>query len=175
MAMGQEFIDTLDLSDYIIVDYVGKNGKGVNFYVAYYESQRKGESIHSPETCLPGSGWSFKQAGKTAVPLDGSKGSGSAPGASIRINRAVMENAGQRQLSYFWFPQRGRILTNAYELKLFTFWDALTRQRTDGALVRLITPIYGGEEVAEAEERLQAFTRDIVPVLDGFIPGKEVN
>jgi exosortase len=186
MAMEQRFIAELDLSDYVIVDYADRNGKGVNFYVAYYESQRKGESIHSPETCLPGSGWSFRQAGKTTVPLDGSKGSGfrvqgsggaggtgrraDGPAESITINRAVMENAGQRQLSYFWFPQRGRVLTNAYQLKLFTFWDALTRQRTDGALVRLITPIYGGEKVRDAEERLEGFTRQILPILDQFIP-----
>jgi EpsI family protein len=55
-------------------------------------------------------------------------------------------------------------------LKLFNFWDALTRQRTDGALVRLITPIYEREEVADAEERLKSFTRDIIPVLEEFIP-----
>ena len=163
--MEQKFITELDLSDYAIVDYVGSHGKGVNFYVAYYETQRKGESIHSPETCLPGSGWAFEGAGRAAVDL----ANGRMP---MPVNRALMEKAGQRQLSYFWFPQRGRVLTNAYQLKLFTFWDSLTRQRTDGALVRLITPIYEREEVADAEQRLQAFTRDIIPVLDQFIPGR---
>jgi EpsI family protein len=162
-SMEQKFIDTLDLSDYTIVDYVGTHGKGVNFYVAYYESQRKGESIHSPETCLPGSGWAFEGAGRAAV----DPGNGRMP---MPVNRALMEKAGQRQLSYFWFPMRGRVLTNAYQLKIYTFWDALTRQRTDGALVRLVTPIYEREEVADAEQRLQAFTRDIIPVLDQFIP-----
>ena len=164
-SMEQKFITELDLSDYAIVDYVGSHGKGVNFYVAYYETQQKGESIHSPETCLPGSGWAFEGAGRAAVDL----ANGRMP---MPVNRAFMEKAGQRQLSYFWFPQRGRVLTNAYQLKLFTFWDALTRQRTDGALVRLITPIYEREEVADAEQRLQAFTRDIIPVLDQFIPGR---
>ena len=164
-SMEQKFITELDLSDYAIVDYVGSHGKGVNFYVAYYETQQKGESIHSPETCLPGSGWAFEGAGRAAVDL----ATGRMP---MPVNRAFMEKAGQRQLSYFWFPQRGRVLTNAYQLKLFTFWDALTRQRTDGALVRLITPIYEREEVADAEQRLQAFTRDIIPVLDQFIPGR---
>ena len=81
-----------------------------------------------------------------------------------------MEKSGYRQLSYFWFPARGRILTNVWELKIYTFWDALTRQRTDGALVRLITPVMQGEEVEDAEKRLQEFTKQIVPVLDGFIP-----
>ena len=61
-------------------------------------------------------------------------------------------------------------MTNAWEMKLYTFWDALTKQRTDGALVRVITPVLAGERPEDAEERLQSFVKDIVPVLDGFLP-----
>ena len=160
--MEQVFIKELDLSDYAMIDFKS-DGKHVDFYVAYYESQRKGESIHSPETCLPGSGWVFRQAGRAFVSLLES-------GRSITVNRAIIEKSGYRQLSYFWFPARGRILTNAWEMKIYAFWDALIRQRTDGALVRLITPVLQGEQVEDAEARLQGFTREIVPVLDGFIP-----
>jgi EpsI family protein len=62
------------------------------------------------------------------------------------------------------------VLTNTWELKLYNFWDALTRQRTDGALVRLITPIYPNEDVLQAEARLTAFTREIVPVPNEYLP-----
>jgi EpsI family protein len=62
------------------------------------------------------------------------------------------------------------VLTNAWELKLYNFWDALTRQRTDGALVRLITPLYPGEDVADADKRLVSFTQAIVPVLNEYLP-----
>ncbi len=92
----------------------------------------------------------------------------------MRVNRAVMQLGRQYQLSYYWFSQRGRILTNAYMLKLFVFWDSLTKQRTDGALVRLVTQVYEGEKLEEAEERLQKFVRDIVPVLEAYIPGREI-
>jgi EpsI family protein len=88
----------------------------------------------------------------------------------MRVNRAFMQKGAYKQLSYYWFPQRGRILTNAYQLKIFAFWDALTKQRTDGALVRVITPVYDFEELADAEQRLQAFTGEIVPLLAEFIP-----
>ena len=81
-----------------------------------------------------------------------------------------MEKGASRQLVFFWFPQRDRVLTNAWELKLYNFWDALTRQRTDGALVRLITPVYPDEDAAKAEQRLTAFTKEIVPVLNEFLP-----
>ena len=163
-TMEQAFVDTLDLSDYTIVDYKNAQGKAVNFYVAYYESQRKGESIHTPATCLPGGGWIFKQAGAVTVPLPGHNQE------FMRVNRAFMHKSGYRQLSYYWFPQRGRILTNAYQLKIFAFWDALTKHRTDGALVRLITPVYESEELEDADARLQGFTREVVPLLSEFIP-----
>ena len=162
-VMEQRFIDSLDLSDYAIVDYHDPGGRTVNFYAAYYESQRKGESIHSPATCLPGSGWEFKQAGSVPLPVKNSS-------TAMKVNRAVMQKGDYKQLAYYWFPQHGRVLTNVYQLKLFTFWNALTEQRTDGALVRLITPIYPDETGAEADERLAAFAASLVPVLNSFLP-----
>lgn len=159
--MEREIITELDLSDYTNIDYRNMSGRHVDFYVAYYESQRKGESIHSPETCLPGGGWAFAQAGTVQIQLQD---------RSIVVNRAIMEKGGDKRLVYFWFPARGRILTNAWEMKFYTFWDSLTRQRTDGALVRVITPITAGETPEEAEARLQQFTSEVVPILDGFLP-----
>jgi len=167
-SMEQRFVGALDLSDYAIIDYRNRTGEIVNFYVAYYESQRKGESIHTPATCLPGSGWLFREAGATTFSTPGYDG------GSMRVNRAYMEKLGSKQLSYYWFPQRGRILSNAYQLKLYAFWDALTRQRTDGALVRLITPVSESEELDRADARLQAFARLIVPVLAEYVPGKDL-
>jgi exosortase D (VPLPA-CTERM-specific) len=162
-VMEQKFIDVLDLSDYIMVDYRDGKGSAINFYVAYYESQRKGESIHSPATCLRGGGWEFKKAGKSLVPLAGE-------GRMLPVNRAVIQKGDYRQISYYWFPTRGRNLTNAFELKWFTFWDALTRQRTDGALARVILPVAPGEDVVTAEKRLQSFIREMEPVLSDYLP-----
>ena len=163
-SMEQRFINALDLSDYVIVDYKNSLGKQINFYTAYYESQRKGESIHSPATCLPGSGWTFNDAGTVRIPVTYKSN------ITMPVNRAYMLKNDYRQLSYYWFPQRGRILTNAYQLKLYAFWDALTRQRTDGALVRVITPVYKDENLENAEKRLQSFTRELVPELAKFLP-----
>jgi EpsI family protein len=162
-SMDQVFVDELDLSDYVIVDYVN-GSRGINFYTAYYESQRKGESIHSPETCLPGSGWEFRNAGSLTLPLADRRG------RPMRVNKAFMVKGNSQQLAYFWFPQRDRVLTNAWELKLYNFWDALTRQRTDGALVRLITPVYQNESIDDTDKRLLEFTKEIVPVLNEYLP-----
>ena len=168
-SMAQKFIDALDLSEYVIINYHNLSGKEVSFYVAYYESQSKGESIHSPATCHPGNGWSFDQSGTVKITgVPGNYG-------NMEVNRAVMQLGRNRQLSYYWFPVRGRILNNAYQLKIYNFWDALIQQRTDGALVRLITTVSPDEKIEAAEARLQKFVRDIEPVLEEFIPGKDLS
>jgi EpsI family protein len=167
-AMAQKFIDVLDLSEYVIINYQNLDGKKINYYVAYYESQRKGESIHSPATCLPGSDWSFDQSGTIKITnVSGNDG-------TYEINRAIMQSGRNRQVTYYWFPIRGRILYNAYQLKIYNFWDALTQQRTDGALVRLITSVYEDEKLEHAEKRLQNFVRDVAPVLEEYLPGKDL-
>ncbi|MCK5682370.1 VPLPA-CTERM-specific exosortase XrtD, partial [bacterium] len=164
--MEQIYVDALDLSDYFIIDYRDDSGREINFYTAYYESQRKGESIHSPASCLSGSGWVFKDAGEQVLNIAGY--------GQVPVNRAFMLKGDYRQLAYYWFPQRGRNLTNAYQLKIYVFWDALTKQRTDGALVRMITPVGQFEDVAASDKRLQAFMSKALPLLDQYIPGKEL-
>ena len=159
-----DIIASLDLTDYVIRNFRGPGGKTVNFYTAYYESQSKGESIHTPATCLPGGGWAFRSDGAVTVPVPwgGEK--------QMTVNRAIMSKGSTRQLAYFWFPARDRVLTSAYQMKIYNFWDALTRQRTDGALVRVITPVYESENVADAEKRLQSFLQLVNPILETFLP-----
>ena len=160
--MEKQIIDALDFSDYIMADYTDDKGRSLNFYVAYYENQRKGESIHSPATCLRGGGWNFQRSGAGEVLLK--------DGSSLPVNQALIEKAPTRQLSYYWFPSRDRILTNAFQMKWYNFWDALTRQRTDGALVRVITLIYPDEDLETAEKRIRSFIADVQPVLKVFLP-----
>jgi exosortase D (VPLPA-CTERM-specific) len=166
--LAKIYLDALDLSEYIMADYQNGNDKRVSIYVAYYESQNKGQSIHSPASCLPGSGWSFDESGMVSISdIPGNPG-------TMQVNRAVMQYGRSTQIAYYWFSQRGRILNNAYQLKIYNFWDALTMQRTDGALIRLITPVYENEKLADADYRLQNFVRDIVPVLEEYVPGKNL-
>lgn len=160
--MEKQFIDALHFSDYLMLNYRNIAGQEIYFYVAYYESQRKGEATHSPETCLPGSGWEFKQSSLSTI-----KGGN---GKNITINKTIMAKNNSRQLVYFWFPQRGRILTSLYQVKLYSFWDALIRQRTDGALVRIITPVGENENPAAAEERLNGFVKLMNPIIEQYIP-----
>ena len=108
---------------------------GVNLYIAYYNSQRKGEAVHSPRACLPGGGWQLSDFDQRTP------GRHQIDGRPLRVNRTLIALGGQRQLVYYWFQQRGRVITNEFVVKWYLFWDAITRHRTDGALVRLITAV----------------------------------
>lgn len=160
-ALDAQVFASLHLSDYLLADYRSPTGETVSLYVAYNESQRKGESSHSPASCLPGSGWVFEESG--LVTIRGAAG-------PMQVRRAFMQKSGERMLVYYWFPQRGRILTSMVQLKLYAFYDALTRRRTDGALVRLITPVRGTETQEAAAQRLGGFASQVVPDLRRFIP-----
>ncbi len=162
-TMDQQFIDALKFSDYISVNYYNRQGKMVSLYVAYYDDQIKGESIHSPASCLPTSGWEFREVGTAGLP----EGAGQ---RSIKVNRAFIEKEGFTDVAYYWFPMRGKVLTQLYQIKLHNFWDALTARRTDGAVIIVVTPIYPAEPPREADQRLQKFVADIRPILSEFLP-----
>jgi exosortase D (VPLPA-CTERM-specific) len=163
-VMEQIYLDALKLDDYVIADYFRDDQELVNFYIAWYDSQRAGQSAHSPRSCLPGGGWRITSLEQVAV-------AGVQVGAvPLRVNRVQIELGNQKQVVYYWFQQRGRIITNEYLVKWYLFWDSLTRQRTDGALVRLVTPLRAGEEIEAADERLADFAADVVPRLERYIP-----
>jgi exosortase D (VPLPA-CTERM-specific) len=163
-VMEQVYLDQLRLDDYELANYSTVSGQPVNFYVAYYNSQRKGEAVHSPRSCLPGGGWQMRDFDQRELPQV------TVSGKPLRVNRTLIEMGDQRQLVYYWFQQRGRIITNEFVVKWYLFWDSLTRHRTDGAMVRLITPLPVNGSEAEADRRLTDFAARIAPELPRFAP-----
>ena len=168
--LESHYLDVLKLSDYLIADFVAtdkrvaREKRPVNFYVAYYASQRRGESAHSPRSCIPGDGWEITSLTERVVPTASSEN------PPLRVNRALIQKGDNRQLVYYWFQQRGRVLTNEYLVKWYLFWDALTRNRTDGALVRLITPVGTSESLENADLQLSLFAGRVAGDLPAFIP-----
>ncbi len=158
------YVDALKFDDYILNNYTRADTNAVNLYVAYYGSQRKGQSAHSPRSCIPGDGWEIASHRRIKVPLvDG-------PTGGLPVNRMVIGKGETRQLVYYWFQERGRLLTNEYMVKWFLLWDALLRGRTDGALVRLTMPVSDGQSVDEVEPVLASFTGEVFSRLERFIP-----
>ncbi len=165
LSLDREIVEALKVTDYIMADYKrDAEPMPVNFYVAYYNSQRKGESVHSPQACIPGDGWRIETFAEHQ--LDGVD----AAGQPLTVNRVIIGKGDFQQLVYYWFPQRDRFLTNEYWVKWYIFWDALTRNRTDGALVRLVTPIIGPDGFDAADQRLSDFAADLMPKLSPHFP-----
>lgn len=155
------YVEALKFDDYILADYQQSQSTAINLYIAYYRSQRKGQSAHSPQSCIPGGGWEIGTI--ETVPLGPTAGQATA-------NRVSIQKGDQRQLVLYWFKQRDRIVANEYLVKLYVLWDAMTRQRTDGALIRLTTPIHKNESDGEAEQRLLHFAQDMNPMLTRYVP-----
>jgi exosortase D (VPLPA-CTERM-specific) len=160
--MEQIYLDGLELNDYLLADYRNPAGDLINCYVAFNDYQSKGKSSHSPESCLPGSGWELRNPQLVTLT--------DRTGRSLRVNRALMVMGEDRRVTYYWFDQRGRILTDMYRIKLYNVLDSITLNRTDGALVRLVTPLRQGEPAAAADARLKEFFREFNPALRSFLP-----
>ena len=151
----------LGLSDYILSDYIRPDGEMVNLYVAYYASQRDGESPHSPIVCIPGGGWTIMKIAQ--IDYGGI-------GQRQPINRVVIQKGDLKQLVYYWFDERGRPIASEWWAKIYLLTDAVLRNRTDGALIRLTTQVLPSETDADADRRLQSFMQEAVPTLSQFLP-----
>jgi exosortase D (VPLPA-CTERM-specific) len=150
----------LGVNDYILSDYVGPDGQPINFYVAYYDSQRKGESPHSPIVCIPGGGWAITKLQQ----INYTDGADEQP-----LNRVIIEKGIEKQLVYYWFDERGRKIASEWWAKFYLLSDAILRNRTDAALIRLTTQILPGETEQGADRRLQSFMRHAIPKLSAFL------
>ncbi|MBA3325466.1 MAG: VPLPA-CTERM-specific exosortase XrtD, partial [Rhodobacteraceae bacterium] len=137
---------------------------GVDFFLSYYGSQIDGASIHAPEICLPGGGWEIASLGPVEVDLAGTRL------GRITLNRAVIQKGLEKQLVYYWFEGRGRRMSNGFMTRLYTVLDSATLNRTDGGLVRVITPILSEETEADADARARGFLMATADRLHRFIP-----
>jgi EpsI family protein len=158
--MEERIVQAVSVSDYTNRVYFADGIAPIQLYVGYYESQKTGDTIHSPKNCLPGGGWDPVHSGLSTIPLPGAR--------QIVVNDYVIQRDLNKQLVFYWYQGRGRVIASEYSGKFWMVADAISRHRTDGALVRLVTPMSDGETAARA--RLVGFTQDLFPQLDEIIP-----
>jgi EpsI family protein len=145
----------LGADDYVNRRYARDDG-AVDLFVAYYGSQRRGDAIHSPRNCLPGAGWRPVASSTVAVPLDG---------RTVSINRYVIEKGHARRVVYYWYQGRGRVVASEYANKAWLMLDAMTRGRSDGALVRAMA-----SATHEGERDAKAFVQVVFAPLSQVLP-----
>ncbi len=148
------------MDDYINRLYVSSDGSRLEMYVGYYTNQRSGDLIHSPRNCLPGAGWEPVRTGRLPIQI--------ADGRSIVVNSFLVQKGLEQRLVLYWYQGRGRVIASEYSAKAWMIADAVRRNRTDGALVRLAISIPRGE--AAAREQSKQFVQALYPMLYNFIP-----
>ena len=168
LPIDQAVLDILGKGDFLNRVYVGGSGAErsapvVGLFIGYFPTQRTGQTIHSPQHCLPGAGWTFESSRYTDLTAQN--------GQQFRVGEYVITNGEQKQFVLYWYQAHGRSVANEYASKFYLIADAMRMNRTDGALVRVITPISSSETVDDARRRAIGFTSLMAPELHRFIPG----
>jgi EpsI family protein len=147
------------VDDYVNREYVNAAGIPVGLYVGYYASQRQGDTIHSPQNCLPGAGWQPVETGVADLRL-GER--------SARVNRFLIQKGLDRQVVLYWYQGRGRVVANEYTNKALLMLEAARIHRSNGGLVRLIAPVTTTADAAQTT--VSAFATAFFPHLDRHLP-----
>jgi EpsI family protein len=147
--------------DFLVRFYRAPELPYIDFFLAYFPTQRTGSTIHSPQNCLPGSGW---------IPADLKRIELTNGGKDALVNRYIIAKGLDRQLVLYWYQSNGRIVASEYWAKFFLVADSIRRNRSDGALVRVVTPVARDESIESAEQRALDFARLALPQLDRFVP-----
>jgi EpsI family protein len=155
----QEVLGATDLLNRV---YLNPKKGSLSFFVAFFSSQRKGGAVHSPKNCLPGAGWWVSKSDTINVAIPDHP-------QPLKVNQYIIQKDLDRELVLYWYQSQGRVIASEYSAKFYLIWDALSKKRTDGALVRVIAPIRNGDEAA-ARSEAESFVQTTFPPLTDYIP-----
>ena len=134
----------------------------IGLFIGYFPTQRTGQSIHSPQNCLPGSGWIFESSGTTDITDD--------LGKTIRVGEYVISDGTSKDEVLYWYRAHGRSIASDYAAKFYTLMDSIRYSRTDAALVRVVTTMRPGESRQTAHDRAVGFVKETSPLLPAYVP-----
>ena len=160
-------LKVLGLDDYLTRLYVRPDNAVADLYVGYWQSQRQGDTMHSPQNCLPGAGW--EPVSQRELTFPDPRNPAAPP---VSVNRFMIQKGLERQLVLYWYQGRGRIVGNEYWSKIYLVLDAARHNRTDAAIVRIVVPVPGTTPEAEAaaERTAIGFANELLPALGKFLP-----
>jgi EpsI family protein len=160
-----EVMKVLGADDYLSRIYARQGTVGL--YIGYYQSQRQGDTMHSPLNCLPGAGWQPLEKSYLPIQVTDSDGIQS----EITVNRYVIEKGLEQQVVLYWYQSHGRVIANEYRSKIVMVYDAARLNRSDAALVRITSARLGSEQgLQSAEERAVEFVKTMFPLLGNYLP-----
>ena len=163
LPISKDVLDVLGPGDFLTRQYqYGSAAPSVGLFIAYFPSQRSGDTIHSPKNCLPGAGWVPLRSDRVTLNLAGR--------APFQANRYLIAEGEQRQLVLYWYWAHDRAVASEYWAKYYLVADSIRMRRSDGSLIRLSTKFMHGESIDSAQRRLLVLAEHIVPVIDNYVP-----
>ncbi|HEY7095817.1 MAG TPA: EpsI family protein [Terriglobales bacterium] len=164
IAIGQDVLDVLGAGDFMLRNYRSQVAREpyVNLFIAYFPSQRTGDTIHSPKNCLPGAGWRPLESSRINLELPGHE--------PFQVNRYIIAKGPDRQLVLYWYLAHDRAIASEYWAKYYLVADSIRLHRSDGSLIRVTTPLQSDEEIDVAQQRLISLSSGAVPVLNQYVP-----
>src|SRR4051812_45187225 len=127
-----ETLEVLRADDTLVRWYKSPEDGIASLFIAYFKTQRNGQSPHSPKNCLPGSGWQPSESGKIDVPADGE---------TIHVNRYLVARGENESLVLYWYQSQGRVIADEFAAKFYLISDSIRKHRSDTALVRIIVSV----------------------------------
>lgn len=134
----------------------------VALFIGYFPTQRSGQSIHSPQNCLPGSGWTFESSG--ALQIEGPNG------GMRKVGEYLITDGTDKDEVLYWYQSHGQAIASDYLAKIDMLLGSVRYNRTDAALIRIITPWNRRETRADARSRAVHFAEQLAPLLPAYIP-----
>jgi EpsI family protein len=160
--IDEKSMAVLQVDDYIQRTYCNSEGETVSLYIGYFNTQKEGKTNHSPRQCLTGAGWFPVETAPILLQvIDGNPG-------QVPVNRYLMTKGSNKELFLFWYHGRGRHIASEYQAKAYLIWDSMTKNRTDGALVRLNST--ASPNPVKALQTQTDFIRSFYPILSEYIP-----
>ncbi|MCS6830171.1 MAG: EpsI family protein [Armatimonadota bacterium] len=173
---GFRMVEQQDLDDlskqmltpdaYIVRNYANAAGYPVNVLVIY--GHRK-NTFHSPGYCLPGGGWAIQKKEVERVPMVAPDGRQ----YEAEMNRFLLQKNEQKQVVLYCFIEGGRVTPSIFRHNWYLLQDRLLHRPAMGALLRIIVPVADNEE--RASEIARSFARELVPIVQHQLVGKQTN
>ena len=163
VELSKEVLDVLGPGDFLArAYYEAATQSYADLFIAYFPSQRSGDTIHSPKNCLPGAGWTPIQSDRITVSLPGQN--------PFPANRYVIAQGENKDLVLYWYLAHDRAVASEYSAKFYLVADSIRMHRSDGSLIRLVTGIRPGETIDLAQARLLSLASAITPVISDYVP-----
>jgi EpsI family protein len=163
MPIEKEVLDVLRADDTLNRVYVGPTeGTAAYLFIAFFKTQRSGQTPHSPKNCLPGAGWEPMESSPLQIAVPGRT-------EPLVSNRFVVARGEEKSVVLYWYQSHGRIISDEFAAKFWLIADSIRYHRSDSALVKVVVPVRG-DDIDGATRTATEFVQAVYPAVANQLP-----